>query len=72
MKKDCAGRSVAAGRGGLSFIVPLPRRENHRVQIGDTKIGIQTESSEKLPPQRSVLFFSLGGVLALVVGLRKT
>jgi len=57
--------------GVLSFIVPIPRRENHGVQIGDTKIGIQTESSEKLPPAVGIVFLA-GGVLALVIGLRKT
>jgi hypothetical protein len=33
----------------LAFVVPIPHREDHGVKIGDTKIGIQTESSEKLP-----------------------
>jgi hypothetical protein len=33
-----------------AFIVPIPHREQHGVQIGDAKIGVQTESSEKLPP----------------------
>jgi hypothetical protein len=56
--------------GVLSFIVPIPRHENHGVQIGDTKIGIQTESSEKLPPAVGMVFLA-GGVLALVFGLRK-
>jgi uncharacterized membrane protein len=57
--------------GLLSFVVPIPHRENHGVQIGDTKIGVQTESSEKLPPAVGIVLLA-GGVLALVVGLRKT
>ena len=36
--------------GVLALVVPIPRRENHSVKIGDTKIGLQTENSEKLSP----------------------
>lgn len=57
--------------GVLAFVVPLPHREDHGVKIGDTKIGVQTESSEKLPPAVGAILLA-GGVLALVVGLRKT
>ena len=57
--------------GLLSFVVPIPHRENHDIKIGDAKIGVQTESSEKLPPAVGIVLV-VGGVLALVVGLRKT
>ena len=57
--------------GVLAFVVPIPHREDHGVKIGDTKIGIQTESSEKLPSAVGVVLLA-GGVLALVLGLRKT
>jgi len=57
--------------GILSFVVPIPRHENHGVKIGDTKIGVQTEESEKLPPAVGVVLLS-GGVVALVLGSRKT
>ncbi len=57
--------------GVLAFVVPIPHREDHGVKIGDTKIGIQTESSEKLPSAVGVVLLA-GGVLALVVGVRKT
>ncbi len=57
--------------GVLAFVVPIPHREDHGVKIGGTKIGIQTESSEKLPPAVGVVLMA-GGVLALVVGLRKS
>jgi hypothetical protein len=57
--------------GLLSFIVPLPHTENHGVKIGDTKIGVQTQSSEKLPPAVGIVLLA-GGVLALVLGSRKT
>ena len=57
--------------GTLSFVVPIPRHENHGVKIGDTKIGVQTEESEKLPPAVGVVLLS-GGAVALVLGSRKT
>jgi hypothetical protein len=55
----------------FSFVVPVPRKENHGVKIGDTKIGVQTENSEKLPPAVGAVLLA-GGVLALVLGSRKT
>jgi len=57
--------------GLLSFVVPIPQRENHALKIGDTKIGVQTEKSEKLPTAASVVLLA-GGVVALVLGARKT
>jgi hypothetical protein len=57
--------------GLLSFVVPVPQSEDHGVKIGDTKIGVQTESSHKLPPAVGIVLLA-GGVLALVVGMRKT
>lgn len=57
--------------GVLSFFIPIPYRENHGLKIGDTKIGVQTESSEKLPPAVGIVLLA-GGALALVLGSRKT
>jgi len=56
--------------GLLSFIVPIPRHEDHGVKIGETRISVRTESSEKLPPAAGIILLS-GGVLALLLGLRK-
>jgi hypothetical protein len=56
--------------GLASFIVPIPQREKHGVKIGDTNIGVQTESSNKLPPYVGIVLLG-GGVLALVLGARK-
>jgi hypothetical protein len=56
--------------GLLSFVVPVPQRENHSVKIGDTKIAVQTQHSEKLPPAVGVVLL-VGGVLALTLGARK-
>ena len=57
--------------GLLSFFLPIPHRENHGLKIGDTKIGVQTESREKLPPAVGIVLLA-GGALALVLGSRKT
>jgi hypothetical protein len=57
--------------GLLSFFIPIPHRENHGLKIGDTKIGVQTESREKLPPAVGIVLLA-GGALALVLGSRKT
>jgi hypothetical protein len=57
--------------GLLSFVVPVPHSENHGVKIGDAKIGVQTEHSEKMPPAVGIVLLA-GGVLALVFGSRKT
>jgi uncharacterized membrane protein len=57
--------------GLLSFVVPIPQSENHGVKIGDTKIGVQTQTSQKLPPAVGIVLMA-GGVLALVLGGRKT
>jgi hypothetical protein len=57
--------------GLLSFVVPVPHSENHGVKIGDTKIGVQTQHSETLPPAVGIVLLA-GGVVALVLGLRKT
>ena len=57
--------------GVLSFVVPVPHRENHGVKIGDAKISVETDNSEKLPPAVGIVLLA-GGVLALVLGLRKT
>ncbi len=57
--------------GVLSFVLPVPSREDHSVKIGDAKIGVQTESSQKLPPAVGIILVG-GGVGALLLGLRKT
>lgn len=71
MKKIALVGVLLVVLGVLAFIAPIPRREDHGVQIGDTKIGIQTETTEKLPPAVGIVLVA-GGVLALVMGLRKT
>jgi uncharacterized membrane protein len=56
--------------GALSFVVPVPQRENHGVSIGGAKLSVQTEDSKKLPPAVAIVLMG-GGILCLVLGLKK-
>ncbi|PYX34867.1 MAG: hypothetical protein DMG80_00805 [Acidobacteria bacterium] len=56
--------------GLLALAVPIPHKEDHGVKIGDAKIGIQTEHTDRLPPAVGGLLI-VGGVIALVAGSRK-
>lgn len=56
--------------GILAFVVPVPHREQRGVKIGDAKFSIQTESSERLPAYVGTVLVA-GGVVALIIGLRK-
>jgi hypothetical protein len=56
--------------GVLSFVVPFPHREEHSVKIGDAKLGVQTQSSERLPLGASIALVA-AGTLCLVLGGRK-
>ena len=51
--------------------MPVPQRENHGVKIGDAKISVETERSEKLPPAVGIVLVA-GGVVTLILGLRKS
>lgn len=57
--------------GVLALVVPIPRRENRGVKVGDTKIGIETKTGEKLPPAVGIVLLA-GGALTWVFGARKT
>ena len=57
--------------GLLSFVVPVPHSEDHGVKIGDAKIGVTTQSSQKLPPAVGITLL-VGGVLVLAVGTRNS
>lgn len=56
--------------GIASFFVALPHTENHGVKVGDASIGVQTRTSEKLPPAVGAVLV-VGGILMMVVGGRK-
>lgn len=57
--------------GVLAFIVPIPQREEHSMKIGDAKIGVQTEDSQKLPTPVGIVLV-VAGVAVLAVGARKS
>jgi len=54
----------------LSFVVPILHQEDHSMRIGDAKIGVQTNHSERVPPLLSGVLV-LGGVVAMAAGSRK-
>lgn len=56
--------------GVLSFLIPIPHHEKHGVSLGDARFSVQTEHSQLLPPAVGVILIG-GGVVALVLGLRK-
>ena len=56
--------------GVLSFVVPVPHQERHGIKVGDAKFSVQTEDSEKLPSAVGIILIG-GGVVALILGLRK-
>jgi hypothetical protein len=53
--------------GIASFFVPFPRQENHGIKIGDAKIDVQTEHSERISPIISVALI-LGGAGMMIAG----
>jgi hypothetical protein len=57
--------------GLLSFVVAIPHHEHHGVRFGDARIGVRTENSDRLPPVAGIVLLA-GGVVALILGLRKT
>jgi di/tricarboxylate transporter len=71
MKSTTLIGAVLLVLGLLAFVVPVPQREDHSVKIGDARIGVQTQSSQKLPPAVGIVLLA-GGVLALVLGSRKS
>jgi uncharacterized membrane protein len=56
--------------GVLSFVVPVPHRDDHSIKIGDARFGVQTQHSEKLPTPASVTLIG-AGILAIFLGTRK-
>jgi len=56
--------------GVLSFVVPIPHREEHSVKIGDAKLGVQTQTNERLPLGASIVIVAAGAA-CLIFGSRK-
>jgi hypothetical protein len=57
--------------GVLAFVVPIPHSEDHSVKVGDTKIGVQTQHSNRLPPALAGSLV-VAGIVVLAVGARKS
>ncbi len=51
--------------GILSFFVPMPHSEHHRVSVGDAHVGITTEHDEKVPVALSVVLVVVGAGLLI-------
>ena len=51
-------------------VVSLAHGKRHGIKVGDAKFSIQTESTEKLPSEVGIILIG-GGVVALILGLRK-
>jgi hypothetical protein len=49
--------------GGLSFFIPIPHTEHHGVDVGDAHIGVNTHSSDLLPPAASIALVVVGAGL---------
>jgi len=55
--------------GIASFFVALPHNENHGVKIGSASVGVQTRTSQKLPPAVGVVLV-VGGIVMMIAGGR--
>jgi len=55
--------------GILSFFVPIPRQENHGIKVGDAKIGVETQHSERLSPVVGAVVVIVGAGL-MIAGKR--
>lgn len=49
--------------GGLSFFFPIPHTEHHGVDVGGAHIGVDTQSSNLLPPAASIALVVVGAGL---------
>ena len=58
--------------GILSFFVPVPHTEHHGVDVGSAHIGVDTQSSNLLPPAASIALVVVGAGLMVVGGRAKT
>jgi Zn-dependent membrane protease YugP len=54
------------GLGVVSLFVTLPHTEDHTLQAGNMKIGVQTQTDEKVSPVISATLIVAGAVLAIV------
>jgi uncharacterized membrane protein len=57
--------------GVLAFVVPVPQQQDHSLKVGDAKIGVQTQTHEKLPPAAGIVLLA-GGIVTLALASRKS
>lgn len=56
--------------GIASFVVAIPQRETHGIEVGDASVGVTTKSSQRVSPVIGGLVCAVGAVL-MVVGARR-
>jgi hypothetical protein len=57
--------------GILSLFVGIPHQHSSGIQVGDAKIGVQTQTSDRIPLPASVAII-IGGVVLAAVGGRSS
>ena len=55
--------------GIASLFISIPHTENHGIKVGDSQLGVQTQTSERIPMPASIALI-LGGVVLVAVGAR--
>ncbi len=56
--------------GILSFVIAIPHTQKHGIQLGGASVGVETTTSEKLPPVVGGILI-IGGIGLMAVGARK-
>lgn len=51
--------------GILSLFIAIPQREKHGVRVGGAELGVETKTSEKLPPIASGIMIVAGAGLMI-------
>ena len=54
--------------GVLSLFVGLPHQHSSGIQVGSAKVGVQTQTSERIPLPASIVIIAAGAVLAFIGG----
>jgi uncharacterized membrane protein len=55
--------------GIASLFVSIPRSERHGMKVGGAEVGVETQSSERIPLAASIAII-VGGVVLSAVGAR--
>ncbi|HYG99501.1 MAG TPA: hypothetical protein VD837_10255 [Terriglobales bacterium] len=60
---------VIAILGVASFFLSVPREEQHGIEVGGASVGVETQSSQRLPPYVGVIMI-VGGLGMMLAGGR--